>query len=732
MAVNVGTAEVEVRADLDPYVAQLQQALRMTQTFNAAANREMQGVRTATQQASVASAAFAKAQQLAGAATLGLSTAIGTVVAQARASLGILPTLAGIGGIGAMVVAAQQAVQAFGQWEQQQIAFEGQLRATRGTLGLTTQEVTSLAQAISRDTLTPMEQLRGFMLALGRTGEVTTDTLQRAARVLPDLALRMGSFSQASAALSESLRKPEEAVRLLRDAGVQFTATQRSLLEDNTLFADRMQNATEVLRALEQQIGGEAGAHASGVSGGFQNLSTSVSQLTINLGGAIDRFLGLSVGARTLGDHLRELNQALFPQSVSDRIATVRTEIQGIEESIRELTAAGEDLQRRTGGGGLGAWFRGLTQGMGDASIAALGGRLPVLRAELEVLELQRNVEREMAEAEAGQRRAEIRTQTLNDQTKALQDQLSALDGINRAQVQAFQLADRHGLARDDPQVARWQQLLQQLEERRRLLAQAGRQTLFERENERLEEQLQLFRYGNDELRVRAQLNRIVQAADRARQPLSDEQKAELEANIRALDRVKQLTSTVESAFTSLFSNMTSALAEFAVTGKFEFKKFADSVVRDMVRIATQAFITRPLLNAITGVTNPAIAGAMGVDFADSSASIPGYAGGGSFVVPGSGGGDKPALMVGLSAGERVDITPAGKVGRMGDSKGLTVINTVNSSRDFEVSQNEREGSDGSRIVEQTFNEVIRRIGRGEADNTFGARFGMRPRTTQR
>ncbi len=51
-------------------------------------------------------------------------------------------------------------------------------------------------------------------------------------------------------------------------------------------------------------------------------------------------------------------------------------------------------------------------------------------------------------------------------------------------------------------------------------------------------------------------------------------------------DRAKDTASQVADLFTNAATNMTDALVQFAVTGKLSFKDFADSVIRDLARIA--------------------------------------------------------------------------------------------------------------------------------------------------
>jgi lambda family phage tail tape measure protein len=51
----------------------------------------------------------------------------------------------------------------------------------------------------------------------------------------------------------------------------------------------------------------------------------------------------------------------------------------------------------------------------------------------------------------------------------------------------------------------------------------------------------------------------------------------------------------VSKSVQDAFSNMTDALTDFCMTGKMKFSDFAESIIRDMIRMQIQASITQPL-----------------------------------------------------------------------------------------------------------------------------------------
>lgn len=64
-------------------------------------------------------------------------------------------------------------------------------------------------------------------------------------------------------------------------------------------------------------------------------------------------------------------------------------------------------------------------------------------------------------------------------------------------------------------------------------------------------------------------------------------------------DKVKNVAAATKSAFTDAFQGMEDALTTFVTTGKLSFTDLANSIVKDMVRIAVQQSITGPLAGAL-------------------------------------------------------------------------------------------------------------------------------------
>ena len=120
-------------------------------------------------------------------------------------------------------------------------------------------------------------------------------------------------------------------------------------------------------------------------------------------------------------------------------------------------------------------------------------------------------------------------------------------------------------------------------------------------------------------------------AAKQAAEQLNYEQSRTFEAGAkRALksyaDEISNVAQATENAMTSAFKGMEDALVEFAMTGKLSFSDLANSIIKDMIRIAIQQTIMKPLMGSFGGLFGGG--GATTLSQADYAA-ISGFDGGG-------------------------------------------------------------------------------------------------------
>lgn len=139
------------------------------------------------------------------------------------------------------------------------------------------------------------------------------------------------------------------------------------------------------------------------------------------------------------------------------------------------------------------------------------------------------------------------------------------------------------------------------------------------------------------------------------------------------LESLKEHMMGAAAAVRDGMMEMMTALESFILTavetGKFEWETLVESIFKSLDRIALkiiEQWIMMKVFGAATGVpvggmpTLPAMPGGDGSDAGFGG----GYANGGTYMVPGSGGPDSQRIAFDLTPGERVDFTPPGQSAR--------------------------------------------------------------------
>lgn len=98
----------------------------------------------------------------------------------------------------------------------------------------------------------------------------------------------------------------------------------------------------------------------------------------------------------------------------------------------------------------------------------------------------------------------------------------------------------------------------------------------------------------------------------------------ELERRDKLFDKFKTFQEELEETFTSVrdvvinsIKKIEDTIADFVVTGKFQFKDLADSIIRELSRMAVQAFLTRFILGPLLGGFSDSLGNSLGGTFAE-------------------------------------------------------------------------------------------------------------------
>jgi len=160
--------------------------------------------------------------------------------------------------------------------------------------------------------------------------------------------------------------------------------------------------------------------------------------------------------------------------------------------------------------------------------------------------------------------------------------------------------------------------------EARRNSAQGLSDTELAQIRESLQQELDMVRWYHDE-KLKVQQDWRLGALDAVR---------------NYVDESKNLYAQVENAVTRSIKSMEDALQDFVTTGKLDFKSLADSIIKDMIRIAIQQSVTGPLARAFgvwlggTGGASARAGHSLGGGLSLATFSSGGYTGGGGKFEP--------------------------------------------------------------------------------------------------
>lgn len=139
------------------------------------------------------------------------------------------------------------------------------------------------------------------------------------------------------------------------------------------------------------------------------------------------------------------------------------------------------------------------------------------------------------------------------------------------------------------------------------------------------------------------------------------------------------VASVVESTLGDAFKGLEDNLVEAFTGGETSWREFASTIEKDLVRIALRILEMKLLMAAFGGVAGGGGAAGGGGGLIGGILGAVTHGGshddGGTFYVGGSGGRDSQMVMMNLTPGERLDITPRG--GGPGGGGGTTIVRNI-------------------------------------------------------
>jgi hypothetical protein len=217
--------------------------------------------------------------------------------------------------------------------KQQQI-----LESTGYAAGLSAKSLETQANAVARNTLASVTGIKEAQNVLLTFKTVQGETFNEAIRLSQDMAAVFGGSAKDKATqLGKALEDPIQGINALKRSGVSFTVEQKEMIKTLDETGRKAEAQRFILKALQEQIGGAAGAQAGGVAGSVDSLTQSWDEFKLALVSTTDADSKTKAFLDGLTKRLDKLNKILNPDKQDQFDDLIRQRIKIIEK-LKGLT----------------------------------------------------------------------------------------------------------------------------------------------------------------------------------------------------------------------------------------------------------------------------------------------------------------------------------------------------------------------------------------------------------
>lgn len=207
-----------------------------------------------------------------------------------------------------LAFAVKKTVDAYADQEQQLLTINALLKATGGASGQTADQLSDLADSLSKTTLASDDMVRSAEQVLLTFRRVSGEEFPRAIKAAQDLAaVGFGSIVTNSRQLGRALEDPIRGLDSLRRAGVTFTASQREMIRNFVESGRVIEAQKAILQTVEAQVGGAGAGQAGGISGAFHALGQAVNDVTVSIGNWITKTTSIPGVIRAVTAEMQDL-----------------------------------------------------------------------------------------------------------------------------------------------------------------------------------------------------------------------------------------------------------------------------------------------------------------------------------------------------------------------------------------------------------------------------------------
>lgn len=224
------------------------------------------------------------------------------------------------------------------QFEQSQFRLEAQLKANNSAAGLTSREITDLADSVARNTLASVDGVRQAAGILMQFRAVQGDTFKEAIMLAQDISAIYGNgLPENIKKLGKVLSDPANALGELNEVTDRFDASLKATIKTMVESGDVAGAQKLILQELRGVVGGSGSGEGQGLAGAADGLGQSWEQFLKNIGNTTPIIAGTSA----LDKLLQKINAIIAPNDKT--IEGFQLELGDIDKEMAALNKQLED-----------------------------------------------------------------------------------------------------------------------------------------------------------------------------------------------------------------------------------------------------------------------------------------------------------------------------------------------------------------------------------------------------
>tara|TARA_Y100000034_G_scaffold130661_1_gene189614 strand:+ start:7824 stop:10160 length:2337 start_codon:yes stop_codon:yes gene_type:complete len=240
--------------------------------------------------------------------------------------------------VAALTALYAKGVMVSSQFEQSQFRIEAQLKANNSAAGLTSREITDLADSVARNTLASVDGVRQAAGILMQFRAVQGDTFKEAILLAQDISAIYGNgLPENIKKLGKVLSDPANAIGELKEVTDAFDESLKANIKTMVESGDVAGAQKLILQELRGVVGGAGSGEGQGLAGAADGLGQSWEQFLKNIGNTAPVIAGTSA----LDKLLQKINAIIAPNDKT--IEGFKLEIGDIDEEMAALRKELED-----------------------------------------------------------------------------------------------------------------------------------------------------------------------------------------------------------------------------------------------------------------------------------------------------------------------------------------------------------------------------------------------------